>query len=176
MDVGFTWIAITWLQSSADNVNQSVIIVAGEDKTFNLTISSNGANITGLNPGSHYTITVIAVGANGEISNPSEAITLDLILSAPDDLKISSFGYTWFLLSWNPTVPKFNKHIVLVSGANIFLNMTIIGSRNSANITGLLPGSVYSVWVVTIAESGMMSPPSATIEVTTLIQGNCKYK
>jgi len=49
--------------------------------------------------------------------------------------------------------------------------MTVDGSESSANVTGLLPGTEYTLRVVAVTMDGQISPPSVAIVVSTTVPG-----
>ena len=50
-------------------------------------------------------------------------------------------------------------------------NVTVDGSESSMNVTGLLPGTEYTLRVVAVAVDGQISPPSSAITVSTTVPG-----
>ena len=75
--VGSTWIALSWEQvlTSTVVVNQTVII-SGNGTTHNMTVdgSQSNLNVTELMSGLVYTLRIIAVAEDGEMSFPSVTI------------------------------------------------------------------------------------------------------
>lgn len=62
-------------------------------------------------------------------------------------------------------------HIVLVSGDDMEHNVTIGGAQMSTNVTGLQPGSEYTLRLVAVAMDGQMSPLSFALSATTALPG-----
>ena len=76
--VGSTWIALSWEQvpTSTVVVNQTVII-SGRGATHNVTVdgSQSSVNVTELTSGVTYTLQVVAVAEDGQLSFPSVPVT-----------------------------------------------------------------------------------------------------
>ena len=76
--VGSTWITLSWEQvpTSTVVVNQTVII-SGGGITHNVTVdgSQSSLNVTELTSGVTYTLQVVAVADDGQMSFPSVAVT-----------------------------------------------------------------------------------------------------
>ena len=78
--VGSTWIEFTWEQvSTSHNVSNYVITVNGAgSREVNVTVESSAsrANVTELEPTTEYTLTVIALTVDGQMSHPSVPLTI----------------------------------------------------------------------------------------------------
>ena len=78
--VGSTWIEFTWEQlSTSHNVSNYVITVNGAgSREVNVTVESSAsrANVTELEPTTEYTLTVIALTVDGQMSHPSIPLTI----------------------------------------------------------------------------------------------------
>ena len=76
--VGFTWITLSWetVPTSTVVVNQTIII-SGGGTTYNVTMdgSQSNINITELMSGVTYTLQVVAVAEDGQMSFPSVPVT-----------------------------------------------------------------------------------------------------
>ena len=73
-EVGVTWIFISWDSPSADIVIVSYIVTAAsESDEVSVTVSGSDRelNVTGLQPGTEYTLTVVSTSDEGELSSPS---------------------------------------------------------------------------------------------------------
>ena len=73
-EVGVTWIYISWDSPSVDIVIVSYIVTAASESDeviFSVTGSERELNVTGLQPGTEYTLTVVSTSDEGELSSPS---------------------------------------------------------------------------------------------------------
>ena len=73
-EVGVTWISISWESPSIDgNIVSYIVTAASEGGDVNVTVSGSETelNVTGLQSGTDYTLTVVSVSDHGEISVPS---------------------------------------------------------------------------------------------------------
>ena len=82
-DIGFSWIAFSWQQLSTDvDIARSIVIIRGGGSAMNITVGGNGssANVTGLQPGTEYTLQVVSVATDGQTSDPSSSLTATTLL------------------------------------------------------------------------------------------------
>ncbi|XP_069497963.1 fibronectin type III domain-containing protein 7-like [Ambystoma mexicanum] len=123
----------------------------GNRTTVNSTVSP--LTVTGLDPGTPYTITVHAWDANG---NAGDIITLNQV-TRPDapaagqiNIDISNLDATF---SWNNTAGTTEYVLMLSSGpAEPELNCT--SSSSSCTITALQCGTLYSVSIAAVNDAG----------------------
>ena len=84
-EVGVTWIFISWDSPSIDIVIVSYIVTAASESD-EVTVRVNGSetevNVTGLQPETEYTVTVISVSDHGEMSVASVPLIV-MTLSRP---------------------------------------------------------------------------------------------
>ena len=84
-EVGITWISISWDSSSVDiNIVSYIVTAASESDEVTVTVNGSEAkvNVTGLQPGTEYTLTVISVSDHGRMSVPSVPLIV-MTLSRP---------------------------------------------------------------------------------------------
>ena len=160
---GFT---LRW-NASTDNV-----VVAGYYVYLNgaqvATPSSTSANITGLNAGNTYTLTVKARDASGNISASSAALyvtTPDVEApSVPGGLVAGNITETGFTLGWNASSDN-----VSVTGYDVYLGGSYLKSTasTSTTVTGLSASNTYAMTVRAKDAAGNASSPSTILNVTT---------
>ena len=86
--VGLTWIAISWDNASVNADIVSYIVTAISD-SGSVSIMVDGAttevNMTGLEPGTEYTLTVVSVSVVGDMSSPSDPLIV-MTLARPGEI------------------------------------------------------------------------------------------
>ena len=89
-EVGVTWISISWDSPSVDIVIVNYIVTAAsESDEVSVTVSGSerDLNVTGLQPGTEYTVTVVSASDDGELSSPSVPL-IATTFSRPGELTI----------------------------------------------------------------------------------------
>ena len=89
-EVGVTWISISWDSPSVDIVIVNYIVTAAsESDEVSVTVSGSERelNVTGLQPGTEYTITVVSASNDGELSSSSVPL-IAMTFSRPGELTI----------------------------------------------------------------------------------------
>jgi chitodextrinase len=134
--------------------------------------STSGMNfytLTGLTPGTAYTLGVVAKDAVG---NSSSMATLLSATRAPDtipptvptNLAASNITKSTFTLTWSESSDN-----TAVQNYNIYQNGTLIGSSavSSFGVAGLSAGQTYTMTVTAIDPAGNASSASSSAVVTT---------
>ncbi|MBF6593966.1 MAG: fibronectin type III domain-containing protein [Thermaceae bacterium] len=174
---------LSWT-ASIDNVGVAFYAVYKGVDTSNkigtTPASQTSLPITGLPPNTQYTFTVRAVDASGNISNPSEALTIATSAAttgdttpptAPTNLQASSVTTTSLTLSWSAASDNSGTiafYDVYANGSKI---TSVLGSTLSANVVGLTPNTSYSFTVKALDPSGNASVASNAVAVTTISSG-----
>ena len=73
-NVGVTWISISWDSPSVDiNIVSYIVTTASDSDEVTITVngSETEVNVTGLQPATEHTLTVISVSEHGQMSVPS---------------------------------------------------------------------------------------------------------
>ena len=93
--------------------------------------------------------------------------------SAPEDLQLEGIGPNWILFSWtqSPLDQNITRYIIAVSRGGIQRNVTKEDIQPRANVTGLQPGTEYTLQVVAVAIDEQMSPLSVALVATTSVPG-----
>ena len=84
---------------------------------------------------------------------------------------VEGVGSTWIVLSWQQDM-HIDRYIIMITVGGRGTNTTVDGSESTTNVTGLLPGTEYTLRVVAVAVNGQISPPSVTIVVSTTVPGS----
>ncbi|KAK3082903.1 hypothetical protein FSP39_008525 [Pinctada imbricata] len=129
------------------------------------------ASVTDLSPKSYYRIKVATAFCRAvESEGPPTIIkTLDIIPSAPLNLKLEGIKPNAFAISWEPPILKgdiTNYTIYVTDGAGEPIIVKIDSSTTIYAIYNLYEGTTYDVRVTASSDNGE-SPQSAPLEVTT---------
>ena len=72
--IGVTWITISWDNPSIEvNIVRYIVTVASKGANISVTLSGSETevNVTGLQSATEYTLTVVSVSDDGQMSSPS---------------------------------------------------------------------------------------------------------
>ncbi|NXA68714.1 PTPRJ phosphatase, partial [Mohoua ochrocephala] len=151
-NVGATSVNLTWVvnDNAAASYTYRIEVVNG---TFvkNLTFSDTKAEITELIPGTMYDFTVFAVAADNKTEG--EGVSKDLYTkpSPVVDLKAENVGASSVNLTWvanDNAAASYTYRIEVVNGTFV-KNLTF--SDTKAEITELIPGTMYKFTVFAVA-------------------------
>jgi chitodextrinase len=163
---------LSWT-ASTDNIG-----VTGYDVyrngTFVETVSGTSASISGLSPGTTYTMSLRAKDAAGNISVPSSGFDVTTLTgvvpdtqapSVPSGLNATGITQTSFTLNWTASTDN-----IEVAGYDVYLNGLLNSSvmATSSEITGLTGSTTYAVAVRARDAADNTSNLSAALDVTTL--------
>ncbi|XP_078495750.1 uncharacterized protein LOC104266824 [Ciona intestinalis] len=133
---------VTWNQL-AGATGYSVTVVSTTLTTTTTTLdATTTTTVSGLQPGTVYTITVVAQYVNGE-SDASVAVTQITAPATPTGLSATTVTTTTISLTWNSVLTA-TTYMVTYNGAQQTFN------NNSGNITSLTPGTIYTITVVAL--------------------------
>ena len=151
--VGLSWTAVTGATSYTVLENGSPVG----------TTASPSDAVTGLTNGTSYSFTVSAANGGGS-STPSAPVTatpVDPVPAAPTGLTTSDVTADGATLSWTPSAGA-TGYTVLAGGTVVATSTT-----PTAVVTGLLPGTPYSLYVTASDPGGTSAPSGSTPIVTT---------
>lgn len=88
---------------------------------------------------------------------------------------IEEVGSTWIILSWERIAENATNQVIIATPSEGGLPklVTIDGNQSEANITDLLPGTMYSLQVLSEAGGGQRSFPSVPAIAMTLYPCKC---
>ena len=101
--------------------------------------------------------------------------------SPPKNVTVDQINDTWMTLSWFYDENSEDSYFVITVrkvGRGEERNVPIEGSNQTANVTGLLPGTEYTFTVVAVSVSGdveAFSAPSLPFNATTALSGKEIY-
>ncbi|NXH66404.1 PTPRJ phosphatase, partial [Hydrobates tethys] len=168
--VGVTSVNLTWAvnDSAASNSYTYRIEVVSGTSVRNLTSSVTKAEITELIPGTMYNFTVFAVAADGQAEGEGLSIRLYTKPSPVLDLKAEYVGVTSVNLTWavndSAASNSYTYRIEVVSGTSV-RNLT--SSVTKAEITELIPGTMYNFTVFAVAADGQAEGEGLSIRLYT---------
>uniref|UniRef100_A0A8C3TXA6 Receptor-type tyrosine-protein phosphatase eta n=1 Tax=Catharus ustulatus TaxID=91951 RepID=A0A8C3TXA6_CATUS len=148
--------------SASESYTYRIEIVNG---TFeeNRTFSDTKAEITNLTAGTLYNFTVFTVAADNETEGEGEPIDLYTI----HNLTAESIGVTSVTLKWEVTdsaSDSYTYRIEVVNGTDNTLLVNQTTNETKAEITGLIPGTLYNFTVFAVAADNKTEGEGVTIE------------
>ncbi|MGH0164826.1 UNVERIFIED_CONTAM: hypothetical protein FKN15_065416 [Acipenser sinensis] len=153
-----TSIALSWRAPNGNAIGYRVEAIGNPSK--NLTVKTLFTDITGLVPGSNYTLRVIALAADNVTEG--DAVTISRF-TRPDvvaNLITSTITTTSIALSWRAPNGNAIAYRVGVIG-NPSKNLTV--KTLFTDITGLVPGSNYTLRVIALAADNVTEGDAVTI-------------
>ncbi|XP_071665060.1 receptor-type tyrosine-protein phosphatase eta isoform X2 [Patagioenas fasciata] len=153
--IGVTSVNLTWTVSDAASNTYTYRIEVGNGTSVrNLTSNVAEAEITELIPGTMYNFTVFAVAADAETEGEGVSISQYTKPSQVSDLKAGYVGVTSVNLTWtvNDTASNSYMYKIEVGDGTSVRNLT--SNVAEAEITELIPGTMYNFTVFAAAADG----------------------
>jgi hypothetical protein len=125
------------------------------------------AKLTGLKPGTEYSIDIAALKSSGTRSDYSPRIKVQTTeLANPTGLAVTGQTPSSVTLSWTkvPGVPKYRIYHGIGTGTR---TKTEVGDVSTRTITGLKPGTTYSIDIASLLADGTRSDYSPRIDAAT---------
>ncbi|NWH97406.1 PTPRJ phosphatase, partial [Tichodroma muraria] len=150
--IGETSVTLKWVvnDSASESYTYRIEVVDG---TFvkNLTLNDTKAEITELIPGTLYNFTVFAVAADHETEGEGRSRGLYMKPSQVLDLQAESIGETSVTLKWvvNDSASESYTYRIEVANGTFVKNLTLNDTK--AEITELIPGTLYNFTVFAVA-------------------------
>uniref|UniRef100_A0A8C0ZBQ6 Receptor-type tyrosine-protein phosphatase eta n=1 Tax=Cyanistes caeruleus TaxID=156563 RepID=A0A8C0ZBQ6_CYACU len=150
--IGVTSVILKWVvDDNASNTYTYRIEVANGTFVKNWTSSDTRAEITELIPGSLYNFTVFAVAADNMTEGEGRSIDLYTRPSPVVDLTAESIGVTSVILKWVVNDSASNHYTYRIEVVNDTFVKNLTSSDTRAEITELIPGSLYNFTVFAVA-------------------------
>ncbi|XP_052549191.1 receptor-type tyrosine-protein phosphatase eta isoform X3 [Tympanuchus pallidicinctus] len=164
--VGVTSVNLTWtVNDTASDTYRYRIEVRNGPSVSNETSNITETEITGLTPGTPYTFTVFAVAADGETEGAS--ISLYTKPSAVLDLKAEYVGVTSVNLTWTVNDTASASYTYRIEVTSVSFNDNLTSNVTMAEITGLIPGTLYNFKVFAVAADNHTEGEGASISLYT---------
>ncbi|MGH0168079.1 UNVERIFIED_CONTAM: hypothetical protein FKN15_067450 [Acipenser sinensis] len=157
-----TTIALSWSAPNGNAIGYRVEAIGNPSK--NLTVNTLFTEITGLVPGSNYTLRIIALAADNVTEGDAVTIT---IFTKPDivvNLTAENITTTSIALSWSAPNGNAIGYRVEAIG-NPSKNLTV--NTLFTEITGLVPGSNYTLRIIALAADNVTEGDAVTITIFT---------
>ncbi|NXC25364.1 PTPRJ phosphatase, partial [Campylorhamphus procurvoides] len=170
--VGVTSVNLTWEVNENDTASNSYtyrIEVAKDIPIRNVTSSGPKAEITELIPGTMYAFTVFAVAADNETEGEGSSIRIYTKPSPVLHLKAESVGVTSVTLTWevNENDTASNSYTYRIEVAKDIPIRNVTSSGPKAEITELIPGTVYEFTVFAVAADNETEGEGSSISTCT---------
>lgn len=174
-DVGTDFVALDWGVSFDWSFHFSYRVYrSGQSQPVIVPQSQSAYTWSGLDDGTTYTFFVEAVDGSGNVSDPSNTVTVttlnenDQPPSAPSGLSITEVTPRSVSLSWDAATDDFGvSRYIVVNGGFPYGSQTATG-ETSATVSNLEYETTYSFAVVAEDTAGQQGPPSETVMATTL--------
>ena len=175
-NVASTSVALSW-SASTDNVGVTGYTVSYGSSSVN--VAGTTATISGLSPSTAYTFTVRARDAAGNVSGPSNSVSVTTSApvpdttapSAPTNLTSTGQTSTSVSLSWTASTDNVGVTGYTVSYGSSSVNV----AGTTATVSGLSPSTAYTFTVRARDAAGNVSGASASVTVTTDGANSCAY-
>ncbi|NWR71897.1 PTPRJ phosphatase, partial [Centropus unirufus] len=167
--VGVTSVNLTWVVNDAASSSYTyrIEVVNG---TFARNVTSNftEVEIPALLPGTLYSFTVFAVAADGETEGEGRSVELYTEPSPVLDLEVEYVGLTSVNVTWVVNDTASDSYTYRVEVVNGTFARNVMSSVTKVEITGLLPGTLYSFTVFAVAADGETEGEGQSIEIATV--------
>ncbi|NXM85049.1 PTPRJ phosphatase, partial [Oenanthe oenanthe] len=172
--INVTSVKLKWdvNDSASESYTYRIEIVNGTDGTLvkNLETNKTEEEITGLIPGTLYNFTVFAVAADNETKGEGKTIELCTRPSPVDNLTAESIGVTSVTLKWDVNdiaSATYTYRIEFLNGTDDPLVKNLTFSDTKAEITELIPGTLYKFTVFAVAADNETKGEGVSIELYT---------
>ncbi|XP_069583137.1 tenascin-X-like isoform X2 [Ranitomeya imitator] len=157
-----TSIALSWAKPDG-NASSYEIQILGEP-TFNKTVTSTSDTIEGLTPGNYYTLLVIAVVGENNVTGNSTEISVYTQPEVVKNLMTGIITTTSISLSWAKPDGNASSYEIQILGEPTFDKNVI---STSDTIEGLTPGNYYTLLVTAVVGENNVTGNSTEISVYT---------
>ncbi|XP_068873018.1 receptor-type tyrosine-protein phosphatase eta isoform X2 [Aphelocoma coerulescens] len=164
--VGVTSVILKWVVNDSASDSYTYRIEVVNDTKTNLTFNDTKAEITELIPGTMYNFTVFAVAADNKTEGEGVSIDLYTKPSSVVGLEAEYVGVTSVILKWvvnDSASDSYTYRIEVVNDTKT--NLTFNDTK--AEITELIPGTMYNFTVFAVAADNATEGESSSIDLYT---------
>uniref|UniRef100_A0A8C5TSU3 Receptor-type tyrosine-protein phosphatase eta n=1 Tax=Malurus cyaneus samueli TaxID=2593467 RepID=A0A8C5TSU3_9PASS len=180
--VGVTSVILTWVMndSASDSYTYRIQIVNGTSGK-DLTSNDTKAEITELIPGTMYNFTVFAVAADNETEGEGgfiflytmsgDVVVVVLPFTEPSpvlDLKAEYVGVTSVILTWVMNDSASDSYTYRIQFENGTSGKDLTSNDTKAEITELIPGTMYNFTVSAVAADDKTEGEGVSIDLYTI--------
>ncbi|NXB68984.1 PTPRJ phosphatase, partial [Struthidea cinerea] len=165
--VGVTSVILKWVVNDNASDSYTYRIQFVNDTKTNLTFNDTKAEITELIPGTLYNFTVFAVAADNETEGEGSSIDLYTKPSPVVDLKAEYVGVTSVILKWVVNDNASDSYTYRIEVVNDTPVESLISNDTKAEITALIPGTMYNFTVFAVAADNKTEGERMSIDLYT---------
>ncbi|XP_074399431.1 receptor-type tyrosine-protein phosphatase eta isoform X3 [Zonotrichia albicollis] len=169
--IGVNSVTLKWVvnDSAADTYTYRIEVVNVTNDTHGNNVTSNKtkAEITDLIPGTLYNFTVFAVAADNKTEGEGESRKLYTRPSRVLDLEAESINVTSVTLKWvvnDSAADTYTYRIEVVNVTNDTHGNNVTSNKTKAEITDLIPGTLYNFTVFAVAADNKTEGEGVSID------------
>ncbi|NWV60319.1 PTPRJ phosphatase, partial [Malurus elegans] len=167
--VGVTSVNLAWVMNdSASNSYTYRIQFVNGTSGKDLTSNDTKAEIAELIPGTMYNFTVFAVAADNKTEGEGRFIFLYTKPSPVLDLKAEYIGVTSVILTWVMNDSASNSYTYRIQFVNGTSGKDLTSNDTKAEITELIPGTMYNFTVSAVAADDKTEGEGVSIDLYTI--------
>ncbi|XP_048163569.1 receptor-type tyrosine-protein phosphatase eta isoform X4 [Corvus hawaiiensis] len=165
--VGVTSVILKWMVNDSASDSYTYRIEVVNDTKRNLTFNDTKAEITELIPGTTYNFTVFAVAADNATEGERSSIDLYTKPSSVVDLKAEYVGVTSVILKWMMNDSASDSYTYRIQFVNDTTVSLLTFNDTKAEITELIPGTMYNFTVFAVAADNKTEGEGVSIDLYT---------
>ncbi|XP_048163577.1 receptor-type tyrosine-protein phosphatase eta isoform X11 [Corvus hawaiiensis] len=165
--VGVTSVILKWMVNDSASDSYTYRIQFVNDTKRNLTFNDTKAEITELIPGTMYNFTVFAVAADNATEGEGSSIDLYTKPSLVVDLEAEYVGVTSVILKWMMNDSASDSYTYRIQFVNDTTVSLLTFNDTKAEITELIPGTMYNFTVFAVAADNKTEGEGSSIDLYT---------